>query len=102
MDSIYLSLPQLGVIKLCMEQLEFFEIPSPCIGVCESGDKGYCKGCFRTRDERVYWHQVNDDVKRKIIKACYLRKRRKLAKKPIVSTQNDKQIALAFKELNQA
>lgn len=62
-----------------MEQLEFFDIPSPCIGVCESGDKGYCKGCFRTRDERVHWHNVNDDVKRKIIKACRMRKRRLFA-----------------------
>lgn len=62
-----------------MEQLEFFDIPSPCIGVCESGPKGYCKGCFRSRDERVHWHNVNDDVKRKIIKACRLRKRRALA-----------------------
>ncbi|XOV81153.1 MAG: DUF1289 domain-containing protein [Aestuariibacter sp.] len=62
-----------------MEQLEFFDIPSPCIGVCESGAKGYCKGCYRTRDERLHWHNVNDEVKRKIIKACRLRKRRALA-----------------------
>ena len=45
-----------------MEQLEFFEIPSPCIGVCQVNNKGYCKGCFRSRDERVYWHQVDNAV----------------------------------------
>lgn len=69
-----------------MEQLEFFEIPSPCIGVCESGDKGYCKGCFRTRDERLHWHNVNDDVKRQIIKACRMRKRRALASRIAVKS----------------
>ncbi|MCC2605418.1 DUF1289 domain-containing protein [Planctobacterium marinum] len=59
-----------------MEQLEFFEIPSPCIGVCQVNNKGYCKGCFRSRDERVYWHQVDNAVKQQIIAACKLRKKR--------------------------
>lgn len=59
-----------------MKQIEFFDIPSPCIGVCESGPKGYCLGCFRSRDERVHWHNLDDDVKKQIIKACVLRKRR--------------------------
>ncbi|MBE1298729.1 MAG: DUF1289 domain-containing protein [Alteromonadaceae bacterium] len=81
-----------------MQQMEFFEIPSPCIGVCQSGDRGFCKGCFRSRDERVYWHQVNDEVKRKIIKACAMRKKRKLAQKPLSKTASDKQIELAFQE----
>ncbi|GGO68761.1 DUF1289 domain-containing protein [Bowmanella pacifica] len=62
-----------------MQQLEFFDIPSPCIGVCQSGDKGYCIGCFRTREERLYWHQIDADVKRKIIRACQMRKRRAVA-----------------------
>jgi len=64
-----------------MEQLEFFEIPSPCIGVCQVNNRGYCKGCFRSRDERVYWHQVDNSVKQKIMKACASRKKRVLAKK---------------------
>lgn len=59
-----------------MKQLEFFEVPSPCIGVCQSGPKGYCLGCFRSRDERLYWNQVESDVKRQIVKACAMRKRR--------------------------
>ncbi|MBT1062115.1 DUF1289 domain-containing protein [Bowmanella sp. Y26] len=62
-----------------MQQLEFFDIPSPCIGVCQSGDKGYCIGCFRSREERLYWHQVDADVKRKIIRACQMRKRRAMS-----------------------
>lgn len=57
-----------------------FTIPSPCIGVCQVGSNGNCLGCFRTRDERLYWMQVGPDVQRKIIKACAMRKRRAQAK----------------------
>ncbi|MBC3765330.1 DUF1289 domain-containing protein [Neptunicella marina] len=63
-----------------MRQIEIFEIQSPCIGVCQSGPKGNCLGCFRTREERLYWIQLEDDVKRKIIKACAMRKKRAQAK----------------------
>ncbi|MCW8107096.1 DUF1289 domain-containing protein [Alteromonas ponticola] len=57
-------------------QLEFFDVPSPCIGVCQSGPRGYCLGCFRSREERLYWLKIDDATKRKIITAC---QRRKLA-----------------------
>ncbi|MBU2876914.1 MULTISPECIES: DUF1289 domain-containing protein [Alteromonadaceae] len=57
-----------------MDQLEFFDIPSPCIGVCQSGKGGYCTGCFRSRDERLYWNQTTPYAKRVIIKACQRRK----------------------------
>ncbi|MCH8530840.1 MAG: DUF1289 domain-containing protein [Saccharospirillum sp.] len=59
-----------------MEQLEFFEIPSPCRGVCISGPRGYCQGCYRSREERQYWHQLEDPVKRQIIRACQIREYR--------------------------
>jgi len=59
-----------------MQQLEFFEIKSPCIGVCESGPKGFCLGCYRSREERLYWQQIEPDVKYKIIKACAVRRKR--------------------------
>ncbi|WP_088329942.1 DUF1289 domain-containing protein [Lacimicrobium sp. SS2-24] len=59
-----------------MQQLEFFDIPSPCIGVCQSGKTGYCLGCYRSRDERLYWHKLDASVKRRIIKACNRRKRK--------------------------
>ncbi|MGL6013979.1 MAG: DUF1289 domain-containing protein, partial [Shewanella oncorhynchi] len=29
-----------------MEQLAFFDIPSPCIGVCVTDARGYCNGCL--------------------------------------------------------
>jgi len=55
-------------------QLEMFAVPSPCIGVCQTGERGYCVGCFRSREERLYWLQVDDSTKRTIIKACARRK----------------------------
>lgn len=39
-----------------MDQLELFDIPNPCIGVCQSNNRGYCIGCLRSRDERFNWH----------------------------------------------
>ena len=60
-------------------QLEFFDVPSPCIGICQSDEKGYCKGCFRTRDERQNWITLNSDDKQKVVKRCIQRKKRKAA-----------------------
>lgn len=59
-----------------MQQLEFFDIPSPCIGVCESGPRGYCRGCLRSRAERQQWHQLDAATKRLVIRACQVRKLR--------------------------
>ncbi|MCD9478861.1 DUF1289 domain-containing protein [Photobacterium phosphoreum] len=59
-----------------MEQLDFFDVPSPCVGCCQVNNRGYCKGCYRSRDERFYWQQMTADQKIKIIKLCrqrYLR-----------------------------
>ena len=59
-----------------MKQIEIFEITSPCIGVCQSGPKGFCVGCFRSREERLHWIKLEQDVQSKIIKACAQRKKR--------------------------
>lgn len=64
-----------------MPQLEMFQIPSPCIGMCQNGPNGYCYGCFRSRDERFYWNKLEDEQKRNVIKLCKSRKRRWLAKR---------------------
>ncbi|MBL4909231.1 MAG: DUF1289 domain-containing protein [Alteromonadaceae bacterium] len=61
-------------------QLEFFDVPSPCIGICQSDTKGYCLGCLRTREERQNWINLSNDDKQKVIKRCIQRKRRKDAK----------------------
>lgn len=66
-----------------MQQLEFFEIPSPCIGVCEANNKGYCKGCFRSRDERLYWLKLTDADKRHVVRLCQQRKTRVLKAKEL-------------------
>ena len=58
-------------------QLEFFDIPSPCVGTCQSDEKGLCLGCMRTRDERAQWVSLSADDKQKVIKRCQQRKKRK-------------------------
>ncbi len=59
-----------------MEQLEFFAIPSPCIGVCEANAKGYCKGCLRSREERLYWLQMTDSQKHQVIRLLGMRRQK--------------------------
>ena len=57
-----------------MEQPDFFAIPSPCIGVCRANNKGYCIGCLRSREERLYWQQMNDDQKHQVMRLLHMRK----------------------------
>lgn len=73
-----------------MQQLEIFDIESPCIGICQSGPRGYCLGCFRSREERLHWTKLDAPVKSKIVKACALRKKRAAQKRkaPTVVGQN--------------
>ncbi|UGA56122.1 DUF1289 domain-containing protein [Vibrio sp. VB16] len=80
-----------------MEQLEFFTVPSPCIGVCSVDDKGYCNGCMRKRDERFNWQKFTPTQQLHVIKLCKQRYRRKILqgkKKPqesidLLSPQRD-------------
>ncbi|MTD39772.1 DUF1289 domain-containing protein [Erwinia sp. CPCC 100877] len=61
------------------EQLEFFPVHSPCRGVCQSDERGYCRGCMRSRDERFNWQKMSDAQKREVLRLCrqrWLRKRR--------------------------
>ncbi|MGR6439326.1 DUF1289 domain-containing protein [Proteus mirabilis] len=62
------------------EQLEFFDIPSPCIGRCESNLQGYCIGCYRSRQERFSWSTMSHQEKRNVLRLCrqrYLRAQQK-------------------------
>ena len=73
-------------------QLEFFEIPSPCVGVCEVNNKGFCKGCFRSRDERLYWLELSNEQKRQVVRLCQLRQVRILrARQEVLSRQGNNQ-----------
>ena len=58
-------------------QLDFFDVPSPCIGVCQTDEKGLCMGCSRNRDERLHWMTLTSNDKQKVIKRCQQRKKRK-------------------------
>jgi predicted Fe-S protein YdhL (DUF1289 family) len=60
-------------------QLEFFDVPSPCVGVCQSDEKGNCLGCYRSREERQNWINLKSDDKQKVAKRCQQRKKRKNA-----------------------
>ena len=59
-----------------MEQLEFFPLESPCIGVCELNNKGYCKGCLRSREERFYWQKMTPVQQQEVLRLCRNRKAR--------------------------
>lgn len=59
------------------EQLEFFPIPSPCIRRCETDSKGYCLGCFRSRDERFNWLHYTPAQQRMVLRLCQQRKYRR-------------------------
>jgi predicted Fe-S protein YdhL (DUF1289 family) len=60
-----------------MEQLEFFDIPSPCVRICTVDDKGYCLGCMRNRKERFDWLSMTPQEKLYVIRLCRQRYQRK-------------------------
>lgn len=62
--------------KQHFEQIEIFEIPSPCVGVCQANNRGYCLGCFRSREERFQWNSLTNSQKRQVIKLCKQREKR--------------------------
>ncbi len=57
-----------------MEQLEFFDIPSPCRGICEMNSRGFCRGCLRNREERFQWQSFSDSRKREVLRLCSQRR----------------------------
>ena len=81
-----------------MEQLELFDIPNPCINICETNTSGYCKGCFRNRIERLNWNNLNNIQKSKILKKCRFRKLKSLKNFQIKTTINQDQYQLKLFE----
>ena len=72
------------------EQLEFFEISSPCRGLCQSNENGYCLGCYRSRDERFNWLNYSNSQKKDVLRLClqrYHRLRLKKQNEDIINTQ---------------
>ncbi|QBG08035.1 DUF1289 domain-containing protein [Klebsiella huaxiensis] len=60
------------------EQLEFFPVQSPCRGICQSDERGYCRGCLRSRDERFNWQKMSDVQKQEVLRLCRQRWQRNL------------------------
>ena len=76
-----------------MEQIELFQVESPCRGICESSSKGYCKGCLRNREERFHWHEMDDTQKRQVIQLCRSRWQRIMrARQERLLQQSDKDL----------
>lgn len=64
------------------EQLEFFPIQSPCRGICQSDERGFCRGCMRSREERFNWQTMSDGQKQQVLRLCrqrLMRRRRQSA-----------------------
>ncbi|OCG08781.1 hypothetical protein A9G13_01595 [Gilliamella sp. wkB178] len=59
-----------------MDQLEFFAIPNPCQGVCQTNKQGYCLKCLRSREERFNWFTYSDAQKQQVLRLCKQRRNR--------------------------
>ncbi|WP_100643115.1 DUF1289 domain-containing protein [Alteromonas facilis] len=75
-----------------LQQIEMFSVPSPCIGVCEVNAKGFCKGCFRSREERLYWAKISDAARKIIIENCKRRARAQLRKAKEIDSETPIQV----------
>ncbi|WP_338365339.1 DUF1289 domain-containing protein [uncultured Pseudoalteromonas sp.] len=81
-----------------MQQIEIFDIPSPCKSICQVNNRGYCKGCYRSRDERFNWNTLTNTQKRKVLSLCQQRYKRYLQKCQAAKSQEavDKQQGFEF------
>ncbi len=59
-----------------IDQGQLFRIPNPCRNICEVNSKGFCKGCYRSRQERFHWNDFTDFQKHLVVQQCSLRERR--------------------------
>ena len=76
------------------EQLEFFPIQSPCRGICQVDERGYCRGCMRTRDERFNWQNFSDTQKQDVLRLCRQRLLRKIRANKAGETEEPQQPSL--------
>ena len=61
-----------------MLQIEIFDIPSPCKDICLVNNRGYCRGCYRSREERFTWNKLTNTQKKKVLSLCQQRYKRYL------------------------
>lgn len=62
-----------------IDQGELFDIKSPCRGICVVNNRGYCKGCFRNREERFHWNDFSTYQKQLVVNLCEKRRLKVLA-----------------------
>ncbi|MCQ4010570.1 DUF1289 domain-containing protein, partial [Klebsiella pneumoniae] len=39
-------------------------------GICQTDERGYCRGCFRSREERFNWKTMSDAQKQEVLRLC--------------------------------
>lgn len=76
------------------QQLEFFPLPNPCRGICQSDERGYCQGCMRSRDERFNWQNFSDAQKKEVLRLCRARLQRKLRAAVVPPSEEPEQPSL--------
>ncbi|OUS40435.1 hypothetical protein A9R00_06050 [Oleispira antarctica] len=82
-----------------IDQGEFFHTPNPCRSICTVNNKGFCKGCFRSREERFHWNEFTEYQKHLVVQLCYSREKRVEAarrKKLLIEAQNKAQQKAQF------
>ena len=47
---------------------------SPCIGVCNIGPRGWCRGCHRTLEEIARWVGLDAATRVAVLRACEARR----------------------------
>ncbi|MBE1043723.1 DUF1289 domain-containing protein, partial [Escherichia coli] len=38
--------------------------------ICQADDRGFCRGCLRSREERFGWMNMSDAQKREVLRLC--------------------------------
>jgi len=76
------------------EQLEFFPVQSPCRGICQSDERGFCRGCMRSRDERFNWQSMSDGQKQEVLRLCRQRFLRKMRANKVTPPEEPQQPSL--------
>jgi predicted Fe-S protein YdhL (DUF1289 family) len=59
-----------------IDQGEFFDTPNPCRSICTVNNKGFCKGCYRSREERFHWNEFSEYQKHLVVQLCHTREKR--------------------------
>jgi predicted Fe-S protein YdhL (DUF1289 family) len=75
-----------------MQQIEIFQLQSPCRGICRVNARGYCLGCARSRDERFGWQSFNEAQKKEVLRLCQERFRRARLKHKKEALDNSNQL----------